>query len=95
VAKRGRPRKIPDPDKREALKRDYIAMSDYARLMGRSPDDALGRLAKRYHVKKRTIRRYLSEGGIRPIRAENKNISRKKQFKKNKRFIKKMKPKTG
>ena len=95
MAKRGRPKKIPDREKRETLWRTYIALTDFARLKKWSPEQVLGRLAKSFHVKKRTIRRYLSEFGVRSIRTDNKNILRGKQAKKTLRLIREMKRKSG
>jgi hypothetical protein len=97
VAKRGRPKKVPETERREDILRDYVALMDIARLR-KWPrpfqDRVLGRLAQRHHVKKRTILRYLAEEGVRPIRAANKNILKGKQAKKNLRWMREMKRKT-
>jgi|AmaraimetFIIA100_FD_contig_31_48243098_length_658_multi_5_in_0_out_0_2 hypothetical protein len=60
------------------------------KLLGR----ILGRLAKQYHIKERTIRRYLSEAGVNPIRIANKKFLKGKQAQKNLKFLRKMKRET-
>jgi hypothetical protein len=57
-------------------------------------DRVLGRLAQRHHMKKRTIMRYLAEGDVRLIRAENKKFLKGSQAKKKLRWMRKMKRKT-
>jgi hypothetical protein len=83
----GRPRKIPDKDKRETIARDYVGLCDIAGLdfvQRERPyrDDFIRAVARYHRTNARQVKRCLVEFDIRTISAHNKKFWREQRAKK-------------
>ena len=88
----GRPRKLPNQNKRETIARDYVALCDLAGLdevqRQRPYRDEFVRVLARYHrTSRRQVERCLHEFDIRSIHAQNKNFWREQQAKKKRKHL--------